>query len=327
MTLSSEIIKSGKFLAESLNIYDQKIDDTIYPELWGYEGKYHAAKGDLPIATNKIVNFRRDFTGKAVNYGGKATTIPLVNYGLTAGESKVLIGTAAADWSWVELMAEAAARNNPFAENANVVESYLTALDRAMREWQHIRTVFGDPALGFSGMFNNPSVEIVSLGIDLYALTSQQFYDFWIDEISKFRRKSFLSSTSTSLIAPESLGLKGRRRFGDNTSDGNTWKLLLEGNGTDDYSSLRNINIVNELQSDILEEYGILPVGTNRDMFILYEQDASTISRRFTPITKTEPRILDDGVTYRVIGFTATSEMMVKQPFRMRYYTFPKATI
>jgi Uncharacterized protein conserved in bacteria (DUF2184) len=318
-----EVVKSGKFLAAALAEYEPKLSETVYPELWGYEGKYHTAKADLPFAATKLVDGRIDYTGRAVNFGGKATTLPLANYGIEMDEYRTLQGVLAADWSWMELQAEEMARNNPYLPQTSVVENYTKALDRGLREWMHVRTLFGDASIGFRGLFNNGNVDVIDISTNLYGLTASQFYDFMRNECSKFRKASKLTAQATALLCSEDLRNLGTSRFGDNTSDGTPFNLLSKNS---DSPSINAINSVNELDAATLEANGVLSPGTNKDFFVLYEQNEAVIDRRFADIRTFPPGLLDDQLTYRVVGLAATSEVRVKQPFRVRYYTYPKAS-
>lgn len=314
-----EVVQAGKFLANSLIEYETQILETVYPEYWGYEGKYHSAKPDLPFGAMKLVDARIDYVGRAVNFGGKATTIPLANYGIEMDEYKTLQGVLAADWSFAELQAEEMSRTNPYLPQVSVVNSYMTALDKGLREWMHLKTLFGDASISFKGLFSNAYVDVVDITTNLYGLTAAQLYDFFRGEASKFRKSAKLTAEATSLLCNEDLTNAGSARFGDNTQDGTPFNLLSKG-------SIKNINTVNELEAATLEAYGVLAAGANKDMFVMYEQSPNTIDRRFCDIMTLPPGLLDDQMTYRVVGLCATSETRVRQPFRVRYYTYPKAS-
>lgn len=320
--MAVNITQMGRFLAEDLTHYDRNIIDTVYPEYWGFEGKYHVAVADLPIATRKLVYGRIDHTGRAVNFGGKAMDIPLANFGITADENQVVMGVLGAEWSAFDLEAEKLAKESGgLLSYRNTVQEFYKAMDKGLREWMHIRTLFGDPDLAFRGLFNPANVEIIDINTQLTALPPEELYNFMKGIMKDFRKSNKLTAEATDLLLNEDLRDALTNRFTDGSVDGNPFKMLtnpVEGN------QIRVINSVNELEADTLLEYGVLP-NANKDMFMLYELDAETLDRHFTPIERTEPMLKDDGFTYRVTGYCATSEVRSKRPFRVKIYTYLKA--
>jgi len=341
MPVAQELVLAQKFLSESLNKYETTIMDAVYPEYWGYEGKYHTAIGDLKFGAQGLVTARRDFTGRAVNYGGKATTIPLANFGMNMDTYKTVKGVLAADWTWEELQAEEMASQNPYLPRPNVVASYRESLERGLREWMHIRTVFGDPTIAFTGLITNPFVEVVDVtaannGLTGTSPTAAAAYEFFRRELSDFKKSTRLTSESVACLTSEDVRSSLDRRFADNSNDGTPRRLLTNGND----GMLTAINAVNEMDGSVVRDPqlgnlstigGVTLPGTAGsatsafDLMLFLETSASNqVERNFADIETMEPFRLDDGMTFRQIGVCATSEVVFKQPFRARLYVLRK---
>lgn len=307
-----------KWLDTELKEYDRELIPTVYPELWGYEGKYLPTTGDLSLGLRGLVYGRMDMVGKAVNYGGKATSVPLVNFGITMEESKVAVGIAAADWGYFDLEAEKVAVQNPqLLQSRNLVQNYRQALEKSLREWQHIKAFAGDRDLAMAGLFSNAAVTLSNVTDNLHTITASDLYNFFLSRLTTFKKRNKLTTKATSLLISTDLNLSLSKRFGDGSGDGSPMEMLRKLVGS--------IDEVNELNASVLEEYGILAAGSNKDMMLLYENSSEVLDRKYYPIETTEPRLLDDQVTFRIIGYTASSEARYKQPLRAEYITYPKA--
>jgi hypothetical protein len=316
-----DVIGIGKFLEEELREYEPTILKTVYPELWGYEGLRFPTMGNLALGLRSIMHARMDHVGRAVNYGGKATSIPLVNFGITMEESKTIVGVLGAEWTYFDLEAERTAKKFPqLLQQRNLVQEYRNALERGLREWMHIKSWAGDAQAGIAGFFSNPDVTVINETQNLYTMTPGQLHNWWIDLLTSYRMSNRLTAEASSVLISEPLRAAMTRRFGDGSSDGTPLKMVRD-------ELLTNVNVVNELSSAYLEEFGVVAPGTNKDLIILYENQPSVLDRRYYPIEVTAPGLLDDQLTYRVVGFCATSEARIKQPMRVKYILHPKSTM
>lgn len=314
----ADIIGIQKFLKIELERYEPTIIETVYPEYWGEAGENMPTFGDLDIGLRKIVYARMDTIGRAVNYGGRAQSIPLANFGITLEESNVLVGILAAEWGYFDLEAEKVAKQFPqLFQGRDLVKNYRKALEKGLREWMNIRTIFGDASLGFQGMFTNSRVTVINESQNLNTMSATDLYNWFLTRLNAYRKSNYLTTKATAVMMSTDLMLALSRRFGDASADGNPAKLLQPLVG--------KIIEVNELSSPFLETYGVLPAGTNKDMMIFYQNDPDVIDRHYCPIEVTNPGLLDDQLTYRIVGFCATSETRVKQPLRVQYLTYPKA--
>jgi hypothetical protein len=339
MPIDDQILQAGKFLKESLIQHETQITETIYPEYWGYDGLYHQAVADLRFGTQGFTTARMNYTGRAANYGGKATTIPLANYGVEMDEYKTVVGVLGAEWDWQQLQAEEASQLNPYLPRTNVVASYRRALERGLREWMHLRAVFGDSTIGFTGLINNPFVEVINVasGNNPFAAatpSADAIYNWFRVETSKFRKDSKLTGDLTVAMVSEDISAGLDLRFTDGSGDG-TPRSLLTSRQTS--PMLRTIQVLNEFSGSAVRDPEIGNIrGTaalggqnlNDDNFdivmMLQASVEDNVMRHFHDIETMAPKLLDDCLTYRQIGMCATSEMIFKQPFRARTYILRK---
>ncbi|MBW4692207.1 MAG: DUF2184 domain-containing protein [Lyngbya sp. HA4199-MV5] len=334
--IQNEVVLAGKFLTEALTTYETQLVETVWPEMWGYNGMYHEAISDLPFGTLKYTTARIDYTGRAVNYGGKATTLPLANFGINMDEYKCQVGVLAAEWTWQELRSEEAAQKNTFLPRTNVVQSYRNALEKGLREWMHIRTVFGDPTIGFTGFINNPYVEVINVtaganGVTGTGATAATAYEWFRTELSNFRKNTRLTAEATAAIVDEDIRAALQRRFADNSNDGTPAQMLTN---RAESPQLRKLTTVNEFGADIVRDVnggnitsiGGVSIPATADLLMFMDSTVqNNIMRHYADIDTMPPFILDDGMTYRQIGLCATSEVIYAQPFRARLYILNKS--
>lgn len=313
----TDTIVLQKWLHNQLISYEPKIIETVYPEYWGFEGKHHNAVGDLPLGVEKIVSSRMDYVGSAVNYGGKATTIPLANFGIGSHSAKTAIGILAADWSIFELAKEKVASENPrLLQTSGLIQNYRNAIERGLREWMHLKAVFGDTALNMSGLLSNRDVPIIAEVQSLNTLAPAALYDWFLTRLSAFKEQNMLTTNEQiSVLVSSRLALAMSRRFTD-TGDGSPMGLLRALTG--------KITELNELAAPLLERFGVTVAGSNTDMIIFYNNQPDVLDRRYFPIEITKPNLLDDQVSFRCVGYCATSEVRIKQPLRFQYITYPR---
>lgn len=320
------ILQAGKFLKEQLRLVEPEITRTVYPQLWGFEGQYHSVKPGLSFGVNNIVSTRIDSVGKAVNFGGKATDIPLANFGIASDSWNTKACVLGAEWSWTELEQQKAAENSGTLGAVNVVQEYALALEKGVREWVHERSLFGDPNdTSFTGLFNNSDVETVVITDNLYALSPRDLHLYIKNLIKDFKKAAKLTATASDMLTSPDLFDALTDPIAQSAGGGGEatpFELLTDPKKG---SNLRRINEVNELTYASLVEYGRIASGANQDMLMLYDNSPETLYKHFSGVYKTPTNLKDDGITYRTTGFAKVSEVVVKTPFRVRYYLYPKA--
>lgn len=312
-----ETIVLQKWLGAQLIEHEPKVIETVYPEYWGFEGKHHKAIGNLPLGLQEIVTTRQNFVGTAVNYGGKATTIPLANFGIGSQKNKTAVGILAADWSIFELEQEKIAKQHPgLLQTTDLVQNYRKAIEKGLREWMHLKAVFGDTALQMSGLLTGREVPIIAEAQNLNNLSAAALYDWFLTRLAIFKEQNMLTTNEqVSVLMNTRLNLALSRRFTD-TGDGSPMQLLRD--------LVANMTEINELSAPLLERFGVTSPGSNLDMLVLYDNQEDVLDRRYFPIEVSKPNLLDDQVSFRCVGYCATSEVRIKQPMRMQYITYPR---
>lgn len=315
----ADFIGIQKWLETELIEYEPEVIKEVHPEKWGYEGRLLTTTADLRLGLRKIVHARMDMTGRAVNYGGKATSVPLANFGITMEEDTTAVGILAAEWSYFDLEAErTAARFPELLQGRDLVRNFRDALDLGLRDWMHLKHVFGDRELNMSGLLTDADVTVINEAQNLNTMPTGDLDNWWLARVAEFKKRNRLTAEATSVVMSVDLETSMNRRFGDGGSDGTPMKMLRE--------RVSTIDVVNELSASYLEEFGVLASGSNKDMLLVYQNNRKVIDRKYYPIEVTTPALLDDQLTYRIIGFCATSEVRVKQPMKVEYITYPKAT-
>ena len=340
MPVAEEVVLAGKFVREALVRYEREVVDPVYPELWAYEGMYHQAVADLPLGAPSISKARRDFTGTAVNYGGKATTIPTANYGISMDEYKSVVGVLSADWTWDELRKEELSRNNPYMANVDVVASYRMALERGLKTWMHLKAIFGDAAIDFGGMLTSPYVETISVaaganGVTGTGATAQTSYDWFRQELTEFRKATKLTSQATAILTSETVNSALDQRFSDGSGDGSVGDLLLGNTGSGNRTrKLSTITSVNEFDGASVRDPEIgsrttingVAVAADADLLLMIDANVQqSMVRHFADMQFLPVGLLDDQMTYRQVGLCATSEMVYSKPFCARLYILNKS--
>lgn len=319
----ADVVGAGKFLTQELNQYDTTFYSTVYPEYWGAEGKYHPTQGNLELGTKNIVSGRIDYVGEAAIYDGKSTDIPLSDFGITEDEYKARIVIAGAQWNIFDLAAAQKANRQALLPNRDYLSLKMEAMKRSMDRRIHRLVWAGEANNDMEGLFSGSQVTLKNITTDLYALTSDQLYDFFLDELSDFQEDSLLTAEATWMYVPKRLKTRLTKRF-PNNMDGTPYLLL-----TDPKRGImvKGIQEVNELKSSFLEQFGVHAVGTNKDRLMFGQlDDLSVLKRQFYPMDRSIPQLADDGVTYRITAWCATTEMQFREPFRVRYLDIPRAT-
>ncbi|BAY20804.1 hypothetical protein NIES2100_05480 [Calothrix sp. NIES-2100] len=315
------IIQAGHYLRQQLREVTPDIIRTQYPELWGYEGKHHTVQMNLPFGLREIWQSRIDHSGVAVNFGGKATDIPLANFGIGADKYKTVIGVLGAEWDWMELQSQEQAMKANLP-TVDCVTEYRAALEKGLREWVHLKTLFGDTTIGFNGLFNHAEIEVIDTTTNLNTATSRDLQNFFRGIIKDFKKNSRLTASPTKILGSIDLIYALNAPFTDAagavTAKGSAREALLTS------GDIASIDEVNELSNSYLSQFGVTAASTTKDAFILYEPSAETLYKRQSRILTTPVGLKDDQMTYRTTGLVAVSEVIIKRPYRVKIYTYPK---
>jgi hypothetical protein len=321
--LQRQVNQAGKFLYEQLQIIDPEVTRAIYAEKWGYEGRYHSVKTGLKFGHIDINSVSTDYVGRAVTWGGVSRDVPTVDFGIANNSVKTLTGIVAYEWNFEQLQQQEVANASGMNFGVDVVREGRYALDQALRDWSHTHTLFGEKEKQFTGMFNHPDVEVKVITDNLYNLTPQQFYDFFLQESIDFQDETKLTADFTNVIGNIRLRAAGLKRFTDISGGGTPLSLMLN---NAEAPAFRAWDSVNELKDSYLNEYGITAPSAEQDMFIMYEGNPVDpgIDKYTTDIQVTPAKLKDDCLTYRIVGMIKQSEVRIKRPMRVRYYYYPK---
>lgn len=323
--MSDAIVSAGKFLKEQLREIEPKVKETVYPEYWGYEGKYHTVVPGLQYGTTEIYRTRIDYVGKASTYDGRSTDIPLVNFGIDSDKNKTIMCIVGAEWHWEKLQQEQKAKSSgTFDTGFSVVESYMKALNKAIAEWGHQTTLFGDKNYNVAGLFNSPDVETVVITDDLYAMTPSELFLFLLDIITGFKKTTKLTYNPVDMLTCIDLFSKltkpietANSTFSSDTPYGSLTSALYG-------SRLRSINEINELDYQSLVDNGRILAGANQDMFMLYSSTSDVLDKKVATPFRTPVGLMDDQLTYRTTAMFKQSEVRFKTPYKVKYYLYPK---
>ena len=342
MALAEEMVLAGKYVREALTRYEAEVDDPVYPEYWAYEGQYHQAVGDLSFGEVDIAKSRIDFTGRAIDYEGKGTVIPLANYGISQDKYKTVTGVLAAEWTWRELRAEETSRGNEYMTNIDTVATYRSGLEKGLREWMHYKAIFGEQigTDSFGGLLTNPFLEVINVpvadnGITGTGADADSAYDWFLQETTNFAKASKLTAEGTAIITDIDVMAGLRKRFANNTSDGTALGLITGRTGNSSDSALvRTVNRVNEFSGDAVRDpeignrttLGGVPVAADADLLLMLDADVqNNLKRHFADVQVMPVYTPDGGLTYRQVGMCATSEVILSKPFCARLYVLNKS--
>lgn len=307
---------AGRYLKQELTRTIPNVLQTIRKELWAYNGLMIPTQATLTPGEEFVEQFRDDYTGKSARYRGESTDIPTVD--IKTDKNGYTVGTwvIGARWSEMELNREAVARAAGLVNRAGLVDRKMMAMDKVIAEGINRATIFGD--VGFNGFLNNSNVTTQIEATSPYTLTGLALYDYFRALINEFRRSARVPTSSLTLAVPPDLFF----RLGaviDTTSGMTIYKMLTDPSLGQDIGEIVEVD---ELDSLDLEANGVQAPGTNRDRMIIYNKDPETLLRETYPMRTTTPNALPDGLHWVVSGYQGSTEVMVKQPLRIRYYTF-----
>jgi hypothetical protein len=206
--------------------------------------------------------------------------------------------------------------NPGLLQTRGLIKEYRAAIERGLREWMHLKAVFGDVSLDMSGLLSSKEVPIIAEAQALNALPAAALYDWFLTRLATFKEQNMLTTNGQiSVLLNTRLALALSRRFTD-TGDGSPMRLLS--------GLIANMTEVNELSGPLLERFGVTAPAANLDMIVFYNNQSNVLDRRFFPIEITPPNLLDDQVSFRCVGYCATSEVRFKQPMQVQYVTYPR---
>lgn len=306
------------YLSSELKRVRPIILDTVRDELQAYNGVLVPTTGGLRPGEEGIVNWMRDYSGRSARYTGISTDIPTVNVSLNSHEYRVGTWVIGAEWTQQELNREREANANSLINRRSIVQTKMLAMQQIIAEGIDKALIYGD--VRFDGLVNNSNVALQVETVAPYTLTPILLYEYFRGVVEEFKRASRLRSAQISLVVPPDLYSRLTRMIdNDNNNPAITpYKLLTDPTSG---QSVGEIIELDALDSAMLEAAGVQAAGTNRDRFMLYNRNPDTLARETYPIQMTTPLPLPDGLHFMCSGYQGTTEVMVKQPMRIRYYS------
>lgn len=309
------------FLESEVTRVFPQVMDTEYKELWAYQNSdYIPALPNLMIGEEFIEIWRRDRDGIAKRYNGVATDIPNVSVSLTRDRYTTGHWIIGAEWPKSLIQRYQAANRNGLIQRRDPVTERLEACREGAAEAINHALIWGD--VNFNGFLNHESVPVENLAVDIYAQTDITFYNTFRSIIREFKRRSrLLSSQITILVSPDLWA-----KLGDMLSIDNEATFFEMLTSSQKGESVAVIQELEELASAELEANGIQPPGTNRDRFIIYQNSTQTLWREFYPPDVSQPMMLPTGRDFMSTHLEGSTEVMIKNAMRVRYYTHPVIT-
>jgi len=320
---------SAKFLNAEVTRYERQWMKTVYPERWAANGDHLYNVGDLRLGEKRVIIPRIDYAGKATIHTGKATDIPLLQLATTADQYNARVIVMGAKWDAIaDIAAEEVANLNGLLPERNTVQMLMDGLSDKISEKEHELVVFGNRAEGMDGLFSGQRVDTLDIpaGTNLHEEPALDLFDRIRGLLKEFHKRSLLTAMATKMLCTIDLYDSLCRKFPD--SEGTPLERLTRA-GRGMY--VREIEPVNELTSDLLEQFGVHTPGANRDRFMVYEDRIPEegevtrpgIMRQFFAMDRTPVR-QDSDLGYSMTAYCATTEVQFREPFRALYIDYDK---
>lgn len=304
------------YLKQELTRVNSTILQTIRKELWAFNGLMIPVTATLTPGLKFIEQFREDYTGMSARYAGESTDIPTVDVTLDRNGYTVATWVIGARWNQFDLNTEMVARSAGILTRSGLVERKMSAMEKVISEGINKAVIFGDT--GFNGFINNSNVTVQMEATSPYTLSGMALYDYFRALINEFRRTARVPTSSLTLAVPPDMFFRlGQIVTPENGST--VYKMLTDPSLGQDVGEIVEVD---ELDSLELEANGVQPAATNRDRIVLYNKDPQTLTRETYALRTTAPQSLPDGLHFMCSGYQGSSEVMVKEPLRIRYYSF-----
>lgn len=306
---------SLEYLRQEMGSRVAEMIPLIKEPLWGYMGDYIPTVGDLRPGEKSIPVAQIEYKGKAKLFNNsRVTDIPLVSSVITEDGFKTWKIVIGADWAQDEIDAflEATRSNANLFPHEDPLQTNLNAVNQIIAETADQLIMYGGN--GFDGFIENSrAVDDNDAVTDLYALTADELFNYLRGKINLFKREARLSSDQVTMLLPSNIYdlLTQKRALGTSVY----YDLTSREQG----SIIANVVEMKELDHTYLESNGVYAPGTDTDRIILYHNNPETLRRRFYPIKTTPVQTHPNGMVYMMSAYYGSSEVMLRQPLRMRY--------
>ncbi len=312
---ASDVANAGSFLERELLQRLPRVYEKRYASLWAEEGMYLPIGGSLEEYTETIEAEILETVGEAEEYSDMSGDIPVVSSSITTENFNVHIFAVATSHSILKLKAAQKA-------GRNVQNIDLVAVDRALRQRVHKVTVFGDKKRGSEGFFNNSKVPTTASSYNPNTSTWQDDLDFCADTITAIADRNELTESTAWLGVSNKLRTKWGTTYQTGDSGKSVLEAIMENFGVGNGGTLKGIVPLNECRADLLEKFGVHPIGTNKDRVVFLPENEDVAERLGDSPQYMPPQLVD--MNYRTVFFHRTSETMIHYPDAMEYVDIAK---
>lgn len=320
VVLRQNASRAGAFLTRQLTQWEQRASYARYPSFWAYEGKYLPAIGDLIPGTRKVSQEEMQQIGEAVPYIDEAPDVPFVDTVIDEGEYGVLNFVAGVRFSVQHL-------NALRKSGKSLANTKMKALNIAMAQTIHQAAAFGRPEYNIEGFMSGadvPTAYVAGYDADNVATTAQDHINFISDQIASIEDTTFNTESATAILIPNKLMHIWMRSPVPGTYGSVLNYVTKELNSVRDDKAPLVIRVINEGSADLLEAFGVLPSGTNRDRLVFATIDPEAMRRKFSGFQVLEPQL--DDVSYKVLAVESTTGTMWERPISARYVDIDRVT-
>ena len=206
----------------------------------------------------------------------------------------------------------------------SIIKEAMLNADKVLREEYHKSCIYGIPRRGITGLLNNPFVATSDFTVFnplALATTREQIYDWIISLHSTIEEQTnrFTSVLNTMLISQKLrdklMSLPGPASGTDMTAYDLLKRTLNE-------RGVSNFVVRNEVTKRWLEQYGFFPIGTNKEMIVLYNNNTETLKRFVSPIKQSRLYFDEKGTASQYFR-QRVSTVKFDNPLEALYVTYP----
>lgn len=260
----------------------------------------------------------------ATTYGIDADDVSFVDVGITEEGLKITEIRIGYKWREAELEADMVSMRSSINPGLSIVREAMMNADKVLREEYHKSCMYGITRRGITGLFNNPFVSIsdfTSFNPLASGTTREQIYDWIISLHSAVEEQTnrFTSVLNTMLISQKLrdklMSLPGPASGTDMTAYDLLKRTLNE-------RGVTNFIVRNEVTKRWLEQYGFFPIGTNKEMMVLYNNNSDTLKRYVSPIKQSRLHYDEKGTASQYFR-QRVSAVKFDNPLEALYVTYP----
>ena len=338
----NDIIGAGtKYLSlETSHIIPGYVGD-IYRDMWGYNAEHHEISTTLEIGHTSIIRPQIQASGEAMLWDGRAIDITTDQWQIGAINIPRNFWAFTVTQSWLERHQATLASKQAVMPNRDWVEIGTKIGRQALIEAANDRILAGNTRnneLVESGLLRASNIPVLEETEDLYALSPNAFYEKIVLYINNFCRAGNLHPKNVKLLYPSRMKPKFASKVSldgthvtETVAESLTKRIKL-GNGQEMPMWLDGLYDHLELESELLEQLGINPPGTNKDRMMLFAKlplDASPFATDTPSIWHAE-RVIDRTTVETVnfqecfVLFLMQSSVCFDHPNLARHYSFNK---